>query len=80
MPQPPHSAPALPLAKDLDRIFSYHSPIGDQPQRYEAIRAAAKVFAQVIVDNTPVGADQTAAIRKLREVVWTANGSIALEG
>lgn len=65
---------------DIENIFSYHSPTGDQPQRYEAIRSAAKVLAQAIVDNTPASADQTAAIRKVREAVMTANAGIALDG
>jgi hypothetical protein len=37
-------------------------------------RAAAKVFAKVVLDNTP------ASIRLLRECVMTANASIALGG
>ena len=65
---------------NIENVFSYHAPKGDQPQKYEAIRAAAKNFAQVIVDNTPSCADQTAALRKVREAVMTANASIALEG
>lgn len=65
---------------DIKEIFSYHKPEGDQPARYEAIREAARVFAQVIVDNTIPCADQTAAIRKLRECVMTVNASIALGG
>jgi len=65
---------------DLDWIFSYHSPTPDQLPKYEAIRAAAKQFARVLIDNTPASADQTAAIRKLREAVMTANASVALEG
>ena len=65
--------------KDIDNTFSYHAPSGDQPARYEAIRAAAKAFALVLVQNTPKCADQTAAIRKLRESVMTANAAIALE-
>jgi hypothetical protein len=64
----------------LDDIFSYHAPTGEQPAQYEAIRAAAKVFAKVLVANTPPSADQTAAIRKLRESVMTANAAIALHG
>lgn len=51
---------------DIENIFSYHAPKDDQPQRYERIRTAAKVLAHTIVENTPEGADQTAAIRKLR--------------
>jgi hypothetical protein len=64
----------------IEHLFSYHAPTGDQPARYEAIRSAAKSFAAVMLTNTDSSADQTAAIRKLRECVMTANASIALEG
>jgi hypothetical protein len=65
---------------DVEDIFSYHGPKGDQPARYEAIRAAAKAFATILIENTTPCADQTAAVRKLRECVMTANASIALGG
>jgi len=60
--------------------FTYHKPEGDQPAKYEAIRMAGLNFAQTILDNTPVGADQSAAIRKVREAVMTANAGIACNG
>lgn len=66
-------------AFDLDHLFMYHPPREDQLPKYELIRTAAKVFAKVILDSTPSGADQTFAIRLLRECVMTANASIALE-
>jgi hypothetical protein len=65
---------------DLQHIFSYHAPQGDQLERYNRIRTAALVFAQAIVDDTPAGADQTAAVRKIREASMTANAAIALDG
>lgn len=65
---------------DIEHLFTHHPPTGDQPARYAAIRAAAKQLAQAIVDNSPQGADQSAAIRLLREAVMTANAAIALEG
>lgn len=65
--------------KDIEEYFTYHSPKGDQVERYQKIRDAAKVFAQTIVENTPVSADQTATIRLLRQVVMSANQAIALE-
>jgi hypothetical protein len=64
-------------AEDLKNVFSYHQPIGDQAERYVKIRDAAYELALVIVDCTPASADQTAAIRKLREAVMTANAAIA---
>jgi hypothetical protein len=65
---------------DINNIFTYHSPRPEQLPKYEAIRAKAKELGQVIVDNTPTCADQTAAIRLLREAVMTANAAIALDG
>lgn len=65
--------------EEIDRFFTYQPPKDDQPERYGKIRAAAKALAHVINDNCPESADKTAAIRKLREAVQTANASIALE-
>lgn len=64
----------------LDNWFTYHTPAGDEAERYVRIRQAARAFAQVLVDNTTASADQTAALRKLRECVMTANASIACGG
>lgn len=61
-------------------IFTYHAPSPDQLPKYEAIRTAAREFAQVLISNTPASADQTAAIRLLREAVMTANQAIATGG
>lgn len=65
---------------DLDHIFKYHPPTEEQTVSYEILRAAAKEFAREILRCTPAGADQSAAIRKVREALMTANASIALGG
>jgi hypothetical protein len=65
---------------DLMNWFSYHAPQGDQAGRYESIRHGALYFARLIVAATPPSADQTAALRKLREAVMTANAAIACGG
>ena len=65
---------------DLGHIFKYHAPEKEDIEKYTMLRDAAKEFAKVIIENTPVCADQTAAIRKIREAVMTANASIALKG
>lgn len=62
----------------IEAEFSYHAPHGDQPQRYEALRAKARELAELIVETVPWCADRTAAIRKLRECVMTANAAIAI--
>jgi hypothetical protein len=66
--------------KDLDNLFTYHSPKGSQPDQYAKIREAAKNLADVILDNSPQCADQQAAIRKVREAMMTANAAIATDG
>lgn len=65
---------------NLDEVFKYHAPKEGQPEKYEKIRAAAKEFARVILENTPACADQSAALRLVREAGFTANAAVALEG
>lgn len=62
---------------ELDNFFMYHQPQGTQQERYVAIRDKAKELAYLINQLTPASPDQTAAIRKLRECVMTANAAIA---
>jgi hypothetical protein len=64
----------------LQNWFTYHKPQADQPQMYQEIREAGLKLAEAIVANTPSSADQTAAIRKVREAVMTANAAIACQG
>ena len=65
---------------NVDNVFTYHAPEGDDPQKYQRIRDAAKQLATVIIENTPNCADQSASLRHVREAVMTANASIALKG
>ncbi len=65
---------------ELDNWFSYHPPTGPaQPEIYRIIRQAGLGFAATIRNLCPASADTTAAIRKVREAVMTANASIACE-
>lgn len=64
----------------LDHVFKYHAPSPDQLPKYEALRSSAKAFAETIMRNVPPSADRTAALRKVREAVMTANSAIALSG
>lgn len=66
--------------KELDEMFTHHAPSADQQRRQQAVRAAAREFAQAIVENSRPGPDQSAAIRKVREAQMTANVGISLEG
>ncbi len=64
---------------DLENFFVYHPARGSQADRYERLRAAAHEFAKTILELTPPNPDQSAAIRKVREAVMTANAAIACE-
>lgn len=66
--------------QQLNNWFSYHPPTDEQRTKYVLIRDKARELAAVIVANTPSSADQTAALRKLRESVMTANAAIACNG
>ena len=67
-------------AFDLEHIFKYHAPTPETLKSYTAIRDAAKAFAMVLLENTPEGADQAAALRLVREASMTANAAVALGG
>jgi hypothetical protein len=64
-------------SENLLNIFSYHDDENRVPH-YQAIRKSALDFAQAIIDNTPDCADRTAALRRVREAVMTANAAVAL--
>ncbi len=66
--------------EQLENWFTYHSPTPEQLPKYQAIREAGLNLATVIVENSPSSADQTAAIRKIREGCMTANAAIACGG
>lgn len=66
------------LFAKIESEFTYHPPHGNQSERYVKIRDKAKELAMTIAELTPKCADQTAAIRKVREAVMTANAAIAI--
>lgn len=61
---------------DVDRWFTYHKPPEDSLPKLRQLREKAREFGHLILDVTPPGADQSAAIRQLRETVMTANAAI----
>jgi hypothetical protein len=65
---------------NLDHVFKYHAPTEGQPEKYEELRASAKDFAAVIQRLVPECADQSAALRHVREALMTANAGISLGG
>lgn len=65
------------MAAQLDKIFTYHAPKADQPDRYVKLRDMAKDLAYVIVKNTPPSREQSLAITHLEESIFYANAAIA---
>jgi hypothetical protein len=76
----PDTRRVMTLEDKINEMFTYHAPDPNQKIKYQNIREKAKEFARVIYENTPACADQSAAIRLVREAVMTANASIALKG
>lgn len=66
--------------EQIENWFSYHAPSSDDLVAYDKLRDAAKNFAKAINELCPESADKTAAIRKVREAVMTANASVACKG
>lgn len=62
---------------DLNKRFTYHAPKGDQPERYQELRAAARDLAALIVASTPPSREQSLALTHLEETCFWANASIA---
>jgi len=62
---------------ELENIFTYHAPKGDQQERYELLRAEAKKLAYLICFKCPLSREKTIALSKLEEAIFWANASIA---
>lgn len=65
-------------AEQINNIFTYHSPKGNQPERYENIRAAARDLAHVINDSCPNSREKSLALTQLQLSTMLANASIAI--
>jgi len=65
---------------DPDYVFDHHQPNAEKLAHYQAVHEGAKVFAKVILQHVPAGADRDAALRLLRESMMTANAAISLDG
>lgn len=66
------------LGMDVDNVFTYHPPFGDQTQRYENIRNAAKGLALLIQDTSHPSREQAMALTHLQQAVMCANAAIAV--
>lgn len=62
---------------ELDNLFSYHAPQGDQVDRYAAIRAQAKQLARLIMALSADSEERRQALFAVRAAVMWANAGIA---
>jgi hypothetical protein len=67
----------LTARQKIDNDFTYHPPSGDQPERYEAVRANARAFMKLLVDLCPESRELSLAKTHLEETVFWANAAIA---
>jgi len=63
--------------ENLKARFIYHVPAGDQPERYEKLRAKALEFAELIVATCPSSPERSTALTGLDAVVMFSNAAIA---
>jgi hypothetical protein len=75
----PLTQPTAAEREDIEKRFTYHSPKGDQPERYIAVRNAAKNLAMVLIENVPAGRERSAALTQLELATFMANAGIARE-
>lgn len=61
----------------IENNFSHHPPKGDQLERYDDIRNAAKELAYIITELTPVSREQSLALTQLETAMFWANAAIA---
>jgi hypothetical protein len=70
------------MAIDQTKIDRWFKPLElkgvlpHQSEQIEKLRATAKHYAETIVTNTPQNADQSDAVRKVRESLSTATAAI----
>jgi len=63
--------------EEMNNIFSYHAPKGDQQSRYQELREAAKEFAMLIDELCPDSREKSVAFTQLETACFWANASIA---
>ena len=63
--------------RELDNFFNVHGLIGSKSICIDEVRNAGRFFAEMLYRLVPKCADRTAAIRKIREAVWTVFFAIA---
>ena len=66
--------PAVDLV--IENNFTYHSPVGDQNEKCQALRNQAKLLAYRFKDLVPESRERSLAMTKLEEAIFWANAGI----
>lgn len=65
---------------DIDLRFNYHKPDEEKALTHQAIRDDYKALAELVVDQTPEGREQSLALTHLEESMFWANAAVARLG
>ena len=69
------------IDEDINNIMTFNAqPTHEEKRNFEAIAEGAKVFAQIIRDNSPVCARQTIALQHVVDARMSANAAVATRG
>lgn len=63
---------------NLDNIFTYHAPKGDQTERYQRLREAAKHFAEVAQECVPDSRERSTGLTNVQQATMWFNAAIAI--
>lgn len=66
-----------PNLEQLSHRYTYHGPKGNQPIRYDTIRAGILAAARIGVECSPCSPEQTRALNALDEAMFLFNAAIA---
>ncbi len=70
--------PNMTLEELVKEITTYHKPDDAQIEQIGNVREGAQVFLLAVLRNCPASPDRSAAVRKIREAMMTANASIVV--
>jgi hypothetical protein len=63
--------------QQLHNSYTYHPPKGDQAERYEAIREAAKALSTIVMECAPNSRERSIGLTQLEIAVTMFNKAIA---
>jgi hypothetical protein len=64
--------------EDLQNVFTYHAPFGNQAERYSRMRAAGLTLARTINTECPESREKSLAITAIQQAIQWANAAIAI--